>query len=820
LKKLIALVALVSATPAHAQTPAPTTQPAQQPASGFALFGSITAGVQGADNSTNSSKLAEYRDLDDQAFLPRVTFSAADRGSKWFLDTSGTNLAREDQTILTEFARPGSWNVRADWLGVPHNFSNKALSPYTQSSSGLFAAPATVPITFKKLATAAADTANVLASDDLIATYQDAYLVSTPLSTETNAGHFSGSWSGDLLALSVAYDRRTQTGSKSTFGPIGDRPPRTLNIQLAEPVDYRTNDVTFAADHQGATYQVRAEYLFSDFANQIDTLQWQNIYANGAPSATYDAWDRSVSVYGRRPLAPDNRYHNFTASFGRDLPRDSRFTATAAYGTLEQNEALLPYSYNVDQLAQQTLPRSTAEAQINTTNFTADYVISPARRLNVRAFFRRYDLDNETPSSQWQYVTSDTSNLNGTVSYVNKRVSVPYAFDRQNAGVEATWRLPARSSLVFEYEHESVERNHREADTAEDILRATWRTRAARWVNLDVRYLQGMRDGSEYRNEVTHEGYWYLPSEASDNNNPALTFDNHPDMRRFDVIDRDRRQLDVRVNLTPRDVVAVSAFVRYRSDDFDSDVAPTLPLLGTGLTEQAATSPGDQLGHLEDTRTRYGVDVFVQPNPRVSLNAFLNYDNGTGLDRSLEFNENNKANPSAVNTAELGPWTRGSNQWTADYEDRTWSGGLGATLQVVPDRLTLVADYTASLANFDLEYAGFGVTNYNGTPFPPNHQFAFSSPPTVGEDLHVVGLRAEIPISALVLVVGYAFEDYTLEDWQQGAEGTWVEIVGAETLLRDTSRSFQWGNRLFNLGTYLAPSYRAHLGFVGLRYRF
>lgn len=819
MKTLIALVALLVAAPVFGQAPqAPAPAQAQQP--GPSVSGTVSLGFQGTDNSTNSSKLTEYRDLDDQAFVPRVAVSAADRSGKWFFDASGTNIARDDQTVRSEFGRPGSWSLRADWVGVPHNFSNKALTPYTQSSPGLFTVPATVPVTFKKLATAAPDTPGVLASDDLIATYQQSYLAGTPLATETNAGHFAGSWMGDLLGLSVAYDRRTKTGSKATFGPIGDRPPRTLNIQLAEPVDYRTNDLTFAAEHEGSAYQVRAEYLFSDFANQIDTLQWQNVYATAAPGATYDAWDRSVSVYGRRPLAPDNRYHNFSASVGGDLPRDSRLTATAAYGILEQNQMLLPYSYNLDQLANKTLPRSTADAQINTTSVTADYVISPMRRLNVRAFYRKYDLDNRTPSSQWQYVTSDTSNLNGTVSYVNKRVSVPYAFDRQNAGAEATWRLPARSSLALGYEREGVERRHREADTSEDILRATWRTRAARWMNVEVRYLQGMRDGTEYNNEVTHEGYWYLQTDRVDNNNPALTFDNHPDMRRFDVIDRDRRQFDARVNLTPRDVMAVSAFVRYRRDDYDADVSPSQPLLGTGLADQAATSPGDQLGHLEDTRTRYGVDVFVQPSPRVSLNAFLNHDQGTGFDRSLEFNENNKANPSTINAAELGPWTRQSSQWTADFEDRTWSGGLGATLQVVPDRVTLVADYTASLANYDLVYEGFGVTNFNGTPFPPNHQFAFSTPDTVREDLHVFSLRFEIPISAVVLVAGYAFEDYTLEDWQQGAEGTWVETLGADTLLRDSSRSFQWGNRLFNLGTYLAPSYTAHLGFVGLRYRF
>jgi len=47
-----------------------------------------------------------------------------------------------------------------------------------------------------------------------------------------------------------------------------------------------------------------------------------------------------------------------------------------------------------------------------------------------------------------------------------------------------------------------------------------------------------------------------------------------------------------------------------------------------------------------------------------------------------------------------------------------------------------------------------------------------------------------------------------------------MDPVGGDTLLRDTSRSNQWGNRLFNLGTYLAPSYDAHIGFVGFSYRF
>ena len=822
MKRMIMLLAVLGAADASAQVPqaAPAQQQPPTPPP-LEVSGAFAPGVQQLDNSTNSSKLTEYRDLRDNFYLSTITFGVNDPGSGRFVDLSGTNVSRDDQTILARAGRPGLWNVQIDWIEVPHNLSNKAVTPYIRRAPGLLEVPSTVPITFKKLATAASDTAGVLASDDLVAAYQRTFLAPTPLGTQTNAGRFAATWSGtDALTLGIAYARRDKSGSKATFGPIGDRPPRTLNIQVAEPVDYKTNDLTFVAEHDGGSYQIRGEYLFSDFANQIDTLQWQNIYTTAAPGATYDVWDRSVSVYGIRPLPPDNRYHNLAASFGTDLPFEGRLSVNAAYGRLEQDETLLPYSYNVDQLVVKDLPRATAEARIRTTSFSADYVVAPVPRLQLRGFYRWYGLDNQTPSSRWQYVTSDTSNLNGTVAYVNKRVSLPYAWDRQNAGAEGTWRLPWRSSLSAGYERERVSREHREANTAEDILRASWRTRAARWVNFEARYLHGWRDGGTYNNEVTHEGYWYAPAEASDNNNPALTFDNHPDMRRFDVSDRLRRQVDVRVNLTPRDVVAVSGYVRYRTDDFASDVQPSQPLLGTGLPDAAALSPGDQLGRLEDARTQYGLDLFVQPAPRLTLNAFLNYDKGTGRDRSLEFNENNKANPSAVANAELGPWTRGTNQWTAEHDDRTWSAGMGTTIAVIPDRLALTADYTLSLADIDIAYSGYGVTNFDGIPFPPNHQFAFSSPSTIREDLHVATIRFEIPVRTVTLLASYTYENYSLDDWQQESTAPWVEPVTAETLLRDTSRSFQWGNRLFNLGTLLAPGYAAHIGFVGFRYRF
>ena len=239
--RFLVFCVVLSATQAFGQTPTPTPPPA---ASTVEVRGSIATGAQQLDNSTNSAKLTEYRDLQRNAFVPAFDFSMRDKQAGWYVDLSSVNLTRNDQSVAAEAGAVGRWRVTADWVETPHNFSNKAVTPYLQNTPGLFTVPTTIPITFKKLATAAADTPGVLASDNLIAAFQQRFLAPTPLAMQTNAGHVAFNWSAlDSLGLSVVYDRRDKYGSRATYGPIGDRPPRTLNIQLAEPVDYNTNDI-------------------------------------------------------------------------------------------------------------------------------------------------------------------------------------------------------------------------------------------------------------------------------------------------------------------------------------------------------------------------------------------------------------------------------------------------------------------------------------------------------------------------------------------------------------------------------------------------
>lgn len=128
------------------------------------ITGSVTTGTAQVGNDTNSSKMSEYRDPEQDAYVPRLYFNAFRPGANWFIDASGVNVGRGDTTLWGRAGNAGRWSVSIDWSSVPHNFSNKAQTPYTFAGDGLLA-PGKVPITFKKLATVAGDAPGVLASD-------------------------------------------------------------------------------------------------------------------------------------------------------------------------------------------------------------------------------------------------------------------------------------------------------------------------------------------------------------------------------------------------------------------------------------------------------------------------------------------------------------------------------------------------------------------------------------------------------------------------------------------------------------------------------
>jgi MtrB/PioB family decaheme-associated outer membrane protein len=827
MKKTYALASLLLLAPVVAQ--------AQEEAK-IESSGEVTVGIQQMDVDQDSSKFNKNRDLEDGFNLYDLWFGLVDPNNGRYLDFQGTNLLQDDQSIRFGFGNYGSWGVVIDRNEIPHNLSNKAKTPYIDQGNGLLTLPSTAPIPNTNLVPSAAQ---LTANDAATATWLSTTLHGVELGTQrdkTGATISITPHQDFKFRLSLSDERKD--GSNLTYGPIGDRPPRTLNAQLAEPIDYKTQELKFEAEYNQPTYQALFTYLLSGFENEIDTLRWQNPYVADVDGNGYDTWNAAYNIasFGQRALAPDNRYQNASLALGFDLPMASRLSATVAYGLMEQDETLLPYS--TSSLGSATafdstgiLPRTNADAEIDTLLFNADYSINPIERLNLRAFVRYYDLDNKTPQSNWWYVTDDTRGT-GNPSYKNKRVSLAYSFDQMNYGLDTSYNLPFwRTTLGLGYEREDIDREYREANTEENMLKASLKTRPTDWLTVRAKYLYGDRDGGDYNNTVTAQSYWYALADAgTDRDNPQFSFSNHPDMRKFDVSDRERDQFDLAATVMPKAGLDITGSYRYRKDDYASNVAPTQPLLASGLgedpTDNDEITPGDQLGLLESKTQRYALDVSYAATERLTLNAFGSRETIESTQRGMEFNENNKLDPTDIaGTNDLGPWTRASSQWMAVTDDKTNTVGVGVGYEIIPGTLRLATDYTYSQGKVDIEYSGFGTLS-SADPsviLADDTQYAFRSPETVTHKQYNLNATLEYQfVKNLVFGLHYIYDRYKISDWMQESDTPWFESVGSEYLLRDTSdaTSTQWGNRLINLGSYLGPSYEAHFGAVTLTYRF
>jgi MtrB/PioB family decaheme-associated outer membrane protein len=799
--------------------------------------GDVTLGVQQVAIDQDSARFNRFRDIRDGFYLYNLNLEGVDTRTGRFFDLRGQNLIRDDQEIDFGLGNFGIWRLDINRNEIPNRLSNKARTPFIYRGDGVFTVPGLVPIfddgddatgTPSLVPTVAQQAVN----DDLVADWLATHLRHTELGSQrkrTSAGLTVSPL--DTLRFRITYSDERRDGTKITFGPIGDRPPRTLNIQFTEPIDYTTRELRAEAEYTGALFQANLAYLLSDFENNIDTLIWQNpFFIPTGPDfiATVAGTPRHVSIFGQRALPPDNRYHNVSGSIGFDLPMASRLTASAAYGWMKQNEALLPYSISnlgFDWADPGKLPRANADAEINTTLLNLDYTVNPVARLNLRAFYRYYDLDNKTGSAQWEYVTQDTANTNGTVNYRNLRINLPYAYDKQNYGLDARYTLAFwRTTLGLGYEREEIDREFREADTDENIYRISLNTRPAGWVNLRASYLFGDRKGKDYDFRVTSQSYWYdFATGAAEVDNPAFLFANHPDLRKFDVSDRERQQVNVSATVTPLAALDLTAAYGWRKDDFDSDVRSVQPLLGLGAilpnpADEFAATPGQQLGLLKDKRQQIDLDAHYEPTDRWSIRAFGSREEIDSEIRGMVFNENQRrepSNPGIQDIRQLGPWTDPDRIFNARLEDRTNTLGAGFGYEIVPARIRLSTDYTYSRGKVDLDYSGYGAQ------FEDTFQFAFSSPDTVRHNQYILNATLEFQlVRNLTFGLHYLFDRFKIRDWMQEPTGGWVETVGSEFFLRDTSRDNRWGNRLVVLGSLLSPSYEAHIGSATMTYRF
>lgn len=816
----------------------------------------ITPGVSIINIDNNSSKFNEYRDLRDGFYLDNLNFNLFNQKNGLFLDVEGNKVLRKDQDFLFRMGNVKSrWNLVVNYSGTPHHISNKAMTPYLDGGNGLYTLSALSGITkdgnnATGTPSLVPTTAQMAINDNILAKYMSSpLLMPIKLGTQRdrtsvalNLPDFKG------LKIGINFMNEQRNGTRYTNGTIGDRPPRTLNVQLPDPIKYNVSEIHANANFNKKFIQLKLDYLFSNFTNKISSSRWQNLFfapdAGKDYIATVAGTPRNVSNYGQRALAPDNYSNSILFSAGIDLPLDSRFNATVVLGSMKQNQELLPYSFSTlggDLLAGvgdgknwndvSKLPRLSAEADMSTVRFDMEYTINPIKRLNVRAYMRYYKLENNTPTNEWRYVTQDAANTNGTVSDLNERYNLAYAYSKQKFGIDLKHYLPFwHTNLGVKIAKESITRDFRESNTDENTLEASLRSRPTQRLSFTASYLFGDRKAKDYNSQVTGQSYWYdFEHSKADADNPQFLFANHPDLRKYDVSDRKRNEFKMSATYIAFDKLDMSVSYRLNNADYDSNVQPVAPLANTTVplpkpSDASILTPGQQLGLLDDKRQNVTANIQFMPNDKWTLSLFADRELANYDQRGIYFNEGSRNQPTAAAIQpanQLGPWSDPNRIYNTTTDEVNTTFGMNLNHEFIPGKLRMETDLSISLASVKMDYSGYGSdAAFIGQAWE-TFQFGFNDPEERKYNQYIFNISLEYNIlKNLIVGLQYSYDQYSIQDWSEEAKGPWVEQVGSEYFLRDTSRDNRQGNRLITLGNNLAPGYKAHMGFLTMAYRF
>jgi hypothetical protein len=634
--------------------PAPLVKEPSKTSGGMLYRTSVELVPVGVTGDKGAAKFREYQDLDSGAYLNNFTVMAEKPASAFHFDAVGGGVGRNDQYYGVEVGRYNTWRVRGSFSEIPHVFTTTYRSLWDGTSSSDF--------TLRGLRPGGITDANTTQANMLLA------ISSTPasdleLSRKRGRARVDVALPANWKAF-ASYAHEHRDGSRpfdAVFGGGGGGG----NVEIPEPIDYNTQDVRAGLQYANGTTNASLQAAASFFANDIDTLMFQNplfITTNtiaGVPSTTF--------TQGQFDLYPDNDYFNLRGEFARKFPKflKSRVTGVFSFARSQQNDALVPWS--IEPLTGGTingvatadvwnttasLSRLSADARIDTALADLGILLNPTRALAVRGTVRYYDTDNSKDylacnplTGQWGRLLNNgsggsfaTPNLTagnnpaGTLNtgYNTSRCdyaatqalglapsdggiplrAAPYAYRQLNSVVSADYRVNRANSFDGAFEREDFRREYREREkTWENKVRLGYVNRGFDAGTLRVSYEYGRRRGSDFISTPI-EGLYSAslgPVPTAVTTNMASWFRNVDQFRRFDVADRNQNLLNAR---------------------FNHAIGPALDA-SVGLQVRDIEYPGSEVGRDDHYKqTAPSLELTWQPSPTTTAYGFYSYQQG------------------------------------------------------------------------------------------------------------------------------------------------------------------------------------------------
>jgi hypothetical protein len=654
---LIATLLLpVHAGLAQPPQPPPTQAPGPiQPPSGTLDFGGLFTTTDG-----DEARYERYRDTRDGVYS---SFSVNRAGPSYVFDASAFHVGYRDQKYTANvFSRRVT--VRFDWISLPLNYSYIATTPYVTngatltlddnaqravqgptnsatdgSAVGVPCAPGAPPAACGSPAQAAQALANRSIYNSLATPFD----LRHQRDTATVGLNYAPRSAVDVDARFVSSGRKGQQPWGASFA-FNDA------VELPQPLDQRTNDLSLGASWTKPTAMLRVGWDGSWFNNNNKSLTWDNPiritdFDNGLtpPNGPYDPNGYSNGngpAQGREALAPNNMMNVVSVTGLYKLPRRTTLNGTAQLTSQTQDETLIPFTINplinsptvlaaFPHLAQ--LPRPTAQAEARGINTLLNLSSRPYKHVNFAVRYRYNKRDVRTPIfDATEYVRFDA-----VPEEIGEGFSPQFDVSRQIFDANVLFTPTRGGTVRVGYGYEGVDRTGRGfSNVGENIFRLSYDAFSNQYVSVRASFDSSWRRG---------EGF--VEAESGNDEGPGGT---QPTLRYYDEADRDRTRGSIVLTVMPRDTVDLFVQVAAGRDKYLPD------------SSAPVSRPGELFGLQKSDTTSWNLGVNFHPTDIVGVGVSY------GRDSYGSFLRSRNANPPPDPT-----WTDPSRDWTLDNGDST-----------------------------------------------------------------------------------------------------------------------------------------------------
>jgi len=475
------------------------TAPVVKPTSSEAEFGGRLTGISG-----DAARFEQFRDLREGPTLDRIRYQRSEPG--WGFLASADHVGYRDQRYEAGFTRNGRMKASLEWDQVPFFYSTDTRTPFTSPTPGVFR----LDDSFQAAIQGGGATRPIFGTD----------LRRFDLRSQRNTAAARLYYRAThALDLHVLFRSTGRTGAQPWGASLG----QSNAVELAVPVDRRTNDLNATAEWSNTRALARVAYDGSWFTNRIKTLIFDN------PLSATDQLSPGASSQGRMALWPDSTAHTVSAAGSVALPGRSRAFSSVSVGTWLQNDALLPFTINTA-IAPLPLSRPTAEADARIIAMNYRVTSRPTPKLWMNAQFKSYDFNNRTP----RFIEPRYVGVDGAVVSSSTGGSEPFGYVRHFVDLDASYSATAFAALRLGYGRERDHRTFRFLEeTVEQTIRASLDSTSLTWGSMRVQYEHGVRTGRGLDEEVFGD----IGEQTS--------------LRQFDISDRRRDRVTALVEVVP-----------------------------------------------------------------------------------------------------------------------------------------------------------------------------------------------------------------------------------------------------------------------------